>query len=141
MNEIGEAPTAGRVLDGPAWEVLLWRDIDYLARVRLPYELAMDFEVFEVVCWAEGATRGEFNVPTLHGRNWVDGLGDTTEDPDEAEPLFHGRVKWDGCSDWAWNTDRIMWHGCGETYVADLAEAMRRTYALAAERIAGWDRS
>jgi hypothetical protein len=138
-NDMAAAPVEGRVLDGPRWEVILWRDIDYLARVQLPYELAMDFEVFEIVGWIEGSTRGEYGVPSLHGRNWTDGLGDTTEDPDEAEPLFHGRVKWDGCSDWAWNTDRIMWHGCGETYIADLAEAMRRTYALAAERIDHWN--
>jgi hypothetical protein len=137
MGELAKAPIGGRVLAGPAWEVLLWPDIDYLARVRQPYELAMDFEVYEIAGWVEGATRGEFDVPLLRRKDSDASHGDT-ENPGEAEPLFHGRVKWDGCSDWAWNTERVMWHGCSPANVADLAEAMRRTYALAAERIDGW---
>lgn len=138
MSDVARAPIEGRVLDDPIWEVVLWRDIDYLARVRSPYELAMDFEVFEVSGWMEGAARGEFDVPLLRSKGWS-GSGDDTTSPDEAEALFHGRVKWDGCSDWAWNTERVMWHGCSPANVADLAEAMRRTYALAAERVEGWD--
>jgi hypothetical protein len=137
-DDLAPAPVEGRVLDGPRWEVILWRDIDYLARVRLPYELAMDFEVFEVSGWREGATRGEFDVPLLRLKGWSTS-GDHTESPDDAEALFHGCVKWDGCSDWAWNTDRIMWHGCSPANVADLAEAMCRVYALAAERIDHWN--
>jgi hypothetical protein len=127
-----EAPIEGKVMDDSRWEVIDWADIDYLARVKSD-GYGMDFEVYEVAGRVVDSDVILFETADARSSS------DTTDDVTQAAPLFHGRVKWDGCSDWAWNTDRVMWHGCGWRNVVDLTEAMKRTFALAADRIDHWD--
>lgn len=43
------------------------------------------------------------------------------ETMDEAEPYFHGSVKWDGCSNWNFDEqERCMLHGCSKSDIVNL---------------------
>lgn len=42
-----------------------------------------------------------------------------------AEPYLHGRVRWDGCSDWYFDEqDRAMLHGCCKADVQRIGDIM-----------------
>ncbi len=119
------------------WEIIEWRDLDYLARVTAESH-HLDFEVYEVTSW-ESWLNGVHQPGPHFERADASSSMDTTLDITEAEYLFRGGVKWDGCSNWSWNTDACMWHGCGFDDVINLTEAMKRVYLLASSRVDGFD--
>lgn len=70
---------------------------------------------------------GEWNVDTRRA------------DEMAAAPAFlHGRIKWDGCSDWYFDEqERAMIHFCNPAEVIALGEMFRWLHRLAEERMKG----
>ena len=57
----------------------------------------------------------------------------------EAEIYLHGSVKWDGCSNWAFDEqDRVMIHGCSRDGVLRFGEVMARCWDLTRELCKNW---
>ena len=57
----------------------------------------------------------------------------------DAELFLHGRVKWDGCSDWHFDEqDRIRLHGCAREDLTALGEVMARCWDWTAELCENW---
>lgn len=58
-----------------------------------------------------------------------------TSDPDEADALIHGSVKWDGCMNYevGYERDWAMLHACGRRHALAIAEAINHVYDRAAK--------
>jgi hypothetical protein len=98
--------------------------------VAVTYEYRVDFKIYEVIGWAEGATLGVYDVPEFYTTE-NDRL---TESIQEAELYLHGEVKWDGCSNWHFDEqDRVMLHGCARQDVLRFGEVMAACWDWAAE--------
>ncbi len=122
--------------NGQAWETVLWTDIGWAVRVQI--DGSLKFEACEIAStewWLDGV----HHTTPLYERAGALSSGEDTEDIAEAEIVFSGFVKWDGCSHWQWNTEHCMWHGCGLESIQHMGEAMRRVFILASERVAAWD--
>ncbi len=50
-----------------------------------------------------------------------------------------GTIKWDGCSDWDFQTDGVMPHFCGLGAIQDFNIMMVELHKLAAQHIKIWD--
>ncbi len=64
-----------------------------------------------------------------------------TVDPDDAETLIHGTVKWDGCADYEIGDERqgiYRMHACGRRHALAVAEAINHAYDRAA-KLDRWD--
>lgn len=77
--------------------------------VRLFFEpsdrvLWVNFEAFEVN--SQEFNNGKFGVEKFERLDST-GSMDDTEDLEEAEPLLHGFVKWDGCTQFDWSSIHI----------------------------------
>lgn len=64
-----------------------------------------------------------------------------TKDPSVCKPQIAGSVKWDGCSNWEFNSDQCLFHFCGISGVEALGGALRRCYEIAAKHLSSFDRS
>jgi hypothetical protein len=89
----------------------------------------IDFRIYEV---AGETDQGAPLYPT--------GDGDFVEDTDTAEELGHGHIKWDGCSDWDFNTDDCMKHFCGREDVQRFGRMMEHLYDIAAEKMPSYNK-
>jgi len=80
-------------------------------------EHSVDFIVYEIEGWHEGATANVYDVPTIN-----------------TEPYLHGTVKWDGCSNWHFDEqDRVMLHGCQRSDLTRFGEVMAACWDWTAE--------
>ncbi len=95
--------------------------------------------------------RVEFRVFSIFGEDvdghllWVkngdSSMNPPTETPADAEVYLHGDVKWDGCSNWAFDEqDRCMLHGCSRENLLALGEIMAFCWDLTAELCPKWYR-
>lgn len=88
----------------------------------------VNFTVYDIEGGAEGATPGIYDVPLWH-RKGAPTHPDTVDRLEDAEVYLHGRVKWDGCSDWHFDDqDRGMIHGCSREDVQRLGDVMARCW-------------
>lgn len=51
---------------------------------------------------------------------------DPTRDTAEAKWFVRGYIKFDGCVNWKWNTDKSYWHTCADGEVSCMAELLKR---------------
>lgn len=106
--------------DGFGWRVK-WRVSSHQA----------EFWAYEVtgVCLGDDAGK-----PLFH-RNGAQSSPDDVLLIDEAEVFAHGRVKWDGCSDWT----RDYCHHCSADAIEWEVQLMRYIYCRASELIESAD--
>lgn len=69
-----------------------------------------------------------------------DGIGNDTENAVEADLLWHGTIKWDGCSNWDFHTTECMAHFCGMKDAVSIGALMARMYEIAARDLSKFDR-
>jgi hypothetical protein len=95
----------------------------YVVRARSCYDGAVcDFEVFE-----RPAERGDV---ALYTRKGACASGDYVETLDEAEHVFHGSIKWDGCSNVSTDS-ACMLHLCGPESWVEFGKVIALLPALA----------
>lgn len=111
-----------------------WPDIDAVAWMSFaPGDAHVDFACFEVAAFARGDD-GEYIIKEF-GKKGED--GEFTPDMDLAQPLFHGTIKWDGCSHvYFGEADNAGYiHMCGVNCWKRLPLTLERIFAAAAERL------
>ncbi len=90
----------------------------------------MEFTVYKIVGRGLNSESGEYNVP-LFGENAI-------EETTGIEPFWTGSIKWDGCSNWDFRTDKCMAHFCGRSQALSIGVLMEELYNLAAT-MKHWD--
>lgn len=94
------------------------------------YSHWVDFKVYDMVAWADDA-------PAWSGGGGFFNPVDTLE---EADVYLHGSVKWDGCSNWAFDEqDRVMLHGCSRENVQRFGDVLARCWDWTAELLPNWN--
>ena len=59
---------------------------------------------------------------------------------EESEPYCHGEVKWDGCSNWAFDEqDRCMLHGCSREDIQRFGDVLALCWDWTSEILPKWD--
>ena len=71
-------------------------------------------------------------------------IGSNSFDPvtklEEAEIFAHGEVKWDGCSNWAFDKqDRAMLHGCSRQDLENISKVLTFCWDLTAKLCPNWN--
>jgi len=103
------------------------------------YEAHVDFSIYDIEGWVEGATKGVFDVPAWH-RAGTDSYPNLVESLEEAALYLHGSVKWDGCSNWHFDEqDGGMLHGCSKADLQRFGDVMATCWDWAAELCSTWD--
>jgi len=103
------------------------------------YTHHVDFVVYDIEAWQEGATPEVYDMPLWH-KAGAPSHPDPVNCIEEAEPYLHGEVKWDGCSNWHFDEqDRIMLHGCTRHDVLRFGEVMAECWDWAAELCPAWN--
>lgn len=98
--------------------------------VAVTHECHVDFKIYEVLGWAEGATPGVYDVPEFYTTE----NNSLVESIQEAAPYLRGSVKFDGCSNWYFDEqDCVMLHGCTRQGVLRFGEVMAACWDWAAE--------
>lgn len=93
----------------------------------------VDFTVYDVVGFCEGANKGVYDRPIWHKIGATDSM-DSVETLEEAEVFLHGQVKWDGCADWYFDEqDRVMLHTCSRAGLERYSAVMLYCYDMARE--------
>lgn len=96
------------------------------------YEYRVNFKVYHISGLRDGITVGWPPIGSVCGGDWTDNI-------DNAEVYLHGRVKWDGCSDWHFDEqDRVMLHQCDRSGLVEMGEIMAICWDLAKREIANW---
>lgn len=108
-----------------------------------PYEgdtfdncVVMNFVVLEIV-----GDEVEPEPSVLYHRAGWTSSGDDVKDPTQAAQFWAGSIKWDGCSNWDFNTEDCMAHFCGVEHAASIGGLMRRMYEITAEKMKRFDRA
>ena len=99
-------------------------DIWYSIRAW-PGEYDVEFEVFEMSSMSEEPSG---MVPLFESKE----SRDQTSNLDEAERVFVGHVKWDGCSNWDLNGDGGIPHFCSKEQAVRVGAVMALCYDYAA---------
>lgn len=96
------------------------------AKERLPYEVWVDIEAFDIIY--------KFEAHIYYKRKGATCSDDTTTDLNDAQRVFTAYIKWDGCSDFDFYPDRGgNDHFCGKSYAVSLGETIGSAYELALE--------
>lgn len=56
--------------------------------------------------------------------------GDTTSNLEEADPLFTGMIKFDGCSNWNFKPDDVLMHFCGRYRLNQFKEVLDECHTI-----------
>jgi hypothetical protein len=103
-----------------------------------PHSHHVDFIVYNIEAWQEGATLEVFDVPLWHKAGSLS-RPDAVSSLEGAEPYLHGYVKWDGCSNFYFDEqERGMLHGCERRDVLRFGEVMAACWDWAAELCPAW---
>lgn len=103
---------------------------DYVITYK-PDEYCCDFTVCKIICYEENPDKeGVFDIPNF-------GEMDTgiSDDITSAEIPIKGPIKWDGCSNWNYMTDKCLAHFCGLEKALAFNSLMSEMYAIANEVI------
>lgn len=113
-----------------------WTDLGFTAVVTELREYVVDFAVYEIEYVEPGPPE-----KLLWHRAGADVYPDPVETLAEAEPYLHGSVKWDGCSNWAFDEQErgAALHGCSRHDLVRLGEVMARCWDWAGELLPTWD--
>lgn len=92
---------------------------------------------FEDLWFYVKATPGEHRV---HYEIYdIEGIGDgDTDHLLSEEPLITGHVKWDGCSDWDFHTDHVLWHECDREGLVRIGAVLARCWDLTETLCGNW---
>ena len=60
--------------------------------------------------------------------------------PDEAEELFNGSIKWDGCSNWDFSPSGVALHLCGRTDAREFSQMIDALFDLTEEWLPTYDK-
>ena len=112
-----------------------WPDIDIVATMSFSDgDAHVDFACYEVVAWSADSN-GRYTVKEFERKGAEQSLdGTVTIDRlDEAQPLFHGMIKWDACSHvYFGGADNAGYiHLCGAEKWQALQLALERIFAEA----------
>ncbi len=97
-----------------------------------------DFQIYDIVALPHTDKSG-----IEHGPGWTRAgateILDWVSDLDEARVFAHGRVKWDGCSDWHFDEqEQCMLHGCSRRDIQRIGDVLGKCWDLASELIPSW---
>lgn len=112
-----------------------WTDIGWTVLIR-NHGHVIQFKAFEIT--GEEITGPNHPGALLYEERDAHSSADVTANLDEAMVWFAGSVKWDGCSDWTWDTEATMFHLCGYAKLLDLLTCQRRIYREAQIRLDNW---
>ena len=116
-----------------------WKDLDVTVVVEVE-DYCVSFKIYEVIGWTQGAS-GEWDVPDYQ-RDDAKDCGDWTDSVDDAELFMRGFVKWDGCSNWSFDsTQKCMYHACGRPGLTRIGEVMARCWDWTARTLPTWDKT
>ncbi len=99
--------------------------------VTLKYEIKeyhMEFWVYEVAGKIEG-------VENFYEKEGAKSSEETTQKLEEAQTLFQGSVKWDGCSHLSFGDKDGYIHFCGGEQWAVMMRTMNRVWEIARENL------
>lgn len=105
---------------------VLYDDINYYVTYDV-YEYRLEVTVYTAFCYG-----GEVSY-----RNKED-FGHPTDDVSKAESFLNGHIKWDGCSNWSFHTDKCMAHFCERDELVAVGTLMSRLWDLAKEKVPKW---
>lgn len=54
---------------------------------------------------------------------------------EEAEQFLSGEIRYDGCSNWNWHTDKCMMHCCGRQAALDIGRLLEHLYDITEQRL------
>ena len=103
-----------------------FEDIRYTVTM-IPSEYHVDFTAYSIVGVEAETTRPLY---------WPYGASTAfpgTTDPNQAEWLVRGSIKWDGCSDLEFNSEDCAIHLCGPTDAIEIGVLLGRVYEMARE--------
>lgn len=107
-----------------------WKDIGIIATFQ-NNTYSVDFDCYEITGQGQD-TNGDFNV-NIYERKGATSSEDETKNINEAQTLFRGSVKWDGCSHVTFGDEEGYIHLCGKYNWLSLQEALSRVYKKAGE--------
>lgn len=107
------------------------QDVSHLVRFE-PHQTHVDFEVYAAAQWGP-EMRPEFSLRDGDGSRY-------TTDPDEAERLLHGCIKWDGCSHVYFGESEGPCgegyiHLCGQRCFLSLCKVLQAVWNLCIEKV------
>jgi hypothetical protein len=92
--------------------------------VAEPCEYRVEYTIYQHDGYEENGT------PLFHRKD-ADGYPNPVEDYQNAEPMFKGSVKWDGCSNWDFSFQEMnMFHGCSKTDLINLGLILGEAWSM-----------
>jgi hypothetical protein len=107
------------------WQIeRVFEDLELHVRVGLVNSVVMDYEVRDM------AVVGAVHGPSIKFRT---ADGDLTADPDQAEVLVKGTIKWDGCSHNTFGEGNGYLHACSRAEMVRFGELFNKLFDMAQE--------
>lgn len=129
---MSEVETTSSLATDPVSHIRHLQDI-YFTVVAVARDYKVDFTVYDVVGFCEGATKAVYDQPMWHKIGATDSM-DSVETLEEAEIFLHGQIKWDGCADWYFDEqDRVMLHTCARAGLERYSAVMLYCYDMTRE--------
>lgn len=92
--------------------------------VAEPSEYFVEYTIYQHEGYEKNGT------PLFHRKD-ADSYPDPIEDYRNAEPMFKGSVKWDGCSNWDFSFQEMnMFHGCSKTDLINLGLILGEAWSM-----------
>ncbi len=110
----------------PDWDIVrssferFWYDIGYAAAFEL-FDYRLDFKVYE----CQEATCSDGRAHPYYITDGDCNFG--TEDRDRASVFLEGAVKWDGCTNYAFNNESMM-HSCSREGLQSIGDLLVRVW-------------
>lgn len=111
-----------------------FRDLWYTVEATVG-EYSVGFHIFKIEAY-EGLTQDD---SPLYDKKEQEFSGDHTSDITEAEVFCHGNVKWDGCSNWYFDSqDDCYLHGCEREHLVNIGLILAACWDMAKELCPNW---
>lgn len=108
------------------WNLIHYRDLDASVRYRLESSHVAEFEALE---WFGREQSGEVAFRSKADES-------PAASADDAERLFSGSVKWDGCANLNFHTDEVRRHFCSFNDVRKFSTLLEHAYCESARMLA-----
>ena len=106
-----------------------WIDVGFTVLIK-PGEYLVGYKMHKIAGESDDGLLWDLNDSTVG----------YTEDLALADLFASGWVKWNGCSDWRFDTqDRCMIHGCSREDLSRIGEALSRCWDATKEVLPAWD--
>jgi len=101
-----------------------------------PDDYVVNYRIFSIGGYTANAA-GEYVVPIYDRAGSLSNM-DSVEDLSLAEPFIVGSVKWDGCSNWSFNTEACMHHACDKESLGHIGQILMECWEMTSTLCPNW---